>query len=112
MATRTILITGATGQQGGSLLRQLVGKGLALRAMTRKPHSDAAKAIAALGVEVVPGDLDDTASLERALAGAWGTFSVQNTWEAGVAQEEVQGKRFAEIAKHAGVQHFVYASVG
>ena len=61
---------------------------------------------------MVTGDLDDAASLERALAGAWGVFAVQNTWEAGVEKEEEQGKRLAKIARDKGVQHFVYSSVG
>jgi uncharacterized protein YbjT (DUF2867 family) len=108
----TILVTGATGNQGGAVLRNLVGKGFTLRAMTRKPDGDAAKALASQGVEIVTGDLDDEASLERALAGAWGVFAVQNTWEAGVEKEEAQGKRIAELAKKAGVQHYVYTSVG
>ena len=110
--TRTVLITGATGKQGGAVARHLAGKGFAIRAMTRKPDSDAAKALAAAGAEVVKGDLDNAASLEAALAGAWGAFAVQNTWEAGVEGEETQGKRFAELARKAGVQHFVYTSVG
>ena len=110
---KTILITGATGKQGGATLRHLAKRGgFKLRAMTRKPDSDAAKALAALGAEVVAGDMDDAASLERAFAGAWGLFSVQNTWEAGVEKEEEQGKRVAKIARDKGVQHFVYTSVG
>jgi uncharacterized protein YbjT (DUF2867 family) len=109
---RTILITGATGQQGGAVLRELAGKGFTLRAMTRKPDSDAAKAVAATNASIVKGDLEDPASLEAALAGAWGAFAVQNTWEAGVEKEEEQGKRFATLARKAGVQHFVYSSVG
>lgn len=109
---RTILITGATGKQGGAVARHLAGKGFALRAMTRKPDSDAAKALAARGVEVVAGDLDDAGSLERAATGAWGVFAVQNTWEAGVEKEEEQGKRLAKVARDKGVQHFVYSSVG
>ncbi len=56
-------------------------------------------------------DLNDEASLKAALAGAWGAFAVQDTWTAGVALEEEQGKRFAKLAKDAGVQHYVYASV-
>jgi uncharacterized protein YbjT (DUF2867 family) len=110
--SHTILITGATGKQGGALIRALAGSGLSLRAMTRKPDSDTAKALSAQGVDVVAGDLNDQASLERALQGVWGAFAVQNTWEAGVAGEEEQGKRFANAARTAGVQHFVYTSVG
>jgi uncharacterized protein YbjT (DUF2867 family) len=112
MANRTILITGVTGQQGGSVARALAGKGFTLRGMTRKPDSDAAKAAAAKGVEIVKGDLDDGGSLEAALDGVWGVYAVQNTWEAGVEKEEEQGKRIATVAKQAGVQHYVYASVG
>ena len=110
---KTILITGATGKQGGATLRHLARRGgFKLRALTRKPDGDAAKAVAALGAEVVGGDLNDAASLERAVAGAWGVFAVQNTWEAGVEGEEEQGKRLAKIARDKGVQHFVYTSVG
>ena len=113
MADKLILITGATGKQGGATLRHLAKRGgFKLRALTRKPEGDAAKALAALGAEVVTGDLDDAASLTRALAGAWGVYAVQNTWEAGVEKEEVQGKRMATLAREAGVQRFVYASVG
>jgi len=110
--TRIVLITGATGKQGGAVAHELAGKGFTLRAMTRKPDSDAAKALAAKGVQIVKGDLDDAASLEKALEGAWGVFGVQNTWEAGVEKEEEQGKRLAEVARAKGVQHFVYSSVG
>lgn len=110
---KTVLITGATGKQGGATARELKGKGFKLRAMTRKPGSDAAKAIAAeTGAELVQGDLDDAASLKNALNGAWGVFAVQNTWEAGVEGEEEQGKRIASVAREAGIQHFVYTSVG
>jgi uncharacterized protein YbjT (DUF2867 family) len=80
--------------------------------MTRKPESDAAKAVAALGAEVVAGDLDDAASLARALEGAWGVYAVQNTGEAGVEKEEVEGKSIAKLAPEKGVQRYVYASVG
>jgi uncharacterized protein YbjT (DUF2867 family) len=113
MSDKLVLITGATGHQGGATLRHLSKRGgFKLRALTRKPDGDAAKALAALGAEVVSGDLDDAASLERALAGAWGVYGVQNTWEAGVEKEEEQGKRLAKLARDKGVQHFVYASVG
>ncbi len=110
---KIVLVTGATGKQGGATLRHLAGRGgFRIRAMTRKPASEAARALAARGAEVVQGDLDDAASLERALTACWGVFAVQNTWEAGVAREEEQGKRIAEIARRQGVQHYVYTSVG
>lgn len=111
--TKTILVTGATGTQGGATLRHLLSHGgFELRAMTRKADSPAAQALAAKGVEIVHGDLDDAGSLAAALAGAWGVFGVQNTWEAGVEREEEQGKRLVAVAREAGVQHFVYTSVG
>ena len=114
MATdKVVLVTGATGKQGGATLRHLAGqRGFRLRGMTRKPDGEAAKRLTALGAEVVKGDLNDPASLERALEGAWGVFAVQNTWEAGVEGEEEQGKRIAELARRAGVHHYVYTSVG
>ena len=107
-----ILVSGATGKQGGAVARRLLDAGLRVRAMTRKPEGEAARALAARGAEVVRGDLDDPSSLERALAGAWGAFAVQNTWEGGVVKEEEQGKRMAEVARKSGVQHYVYTSVG
>lgn len=107
-----ILVTGATGKQGGAVARELLARGHRVRAMTRKPDGEPAKELKRLGAEVVSGDLDDPASLERPLDGVWGVFAVQNTWEAGVEREEVQGKRIAEIAKKKGVQHYVYTSVG
>jgi len=111
MSDRVILISGATGQQGGATARALAGKGFTLRAMTRKPDSDAAKALAAAGAQIVQAELDDEASLRAALKGAWGAYAVQNTWTAGVDGEEAQGHRFAKLAREAGVQHYVYASV-
>jgi len=109
---RTILITGVTGHQGGAVAQALRGAGFHLRGLTRKPDSEHAAALARHGVDVVQGDLDDEASLRRALSGAWGVFGVQNTWEAGVEREEAQGKRLATLAREAGVEHFVYSSVG
>src|SRR5258707_15261383 len=109
---RTILITGVTGHQGGAVARALHGSGFHLRGLTRTPDSERAAALARHGVDIVKGDLDDEATLRRALAGAWGVFSVQNTLQAGVEGEEAQGKRLATLAREAGVEHFVYTSVG
>lgn len=111
MGDRTILITGVTGRQGGTTARELAGKGFRLRGMTRKPDSEKARELESLGVEVVAGDLDNEESLKRAVEGAWGVYGVQNTWEAGVEGEEVQGNRLARVARAAGVEHYVYASV-
>jgi uncharacterized protein YbjT (DUF2867 family) len=113
VAEKIVLVTGATGKQGGATLRHLAKRGgVRLRAMTRNPGGDAAKALASLGAEIVRGDLDDPQSLATALEGAWGVFGVQNTWEAGVEKEEEQGLRLVALARQRGVQHFVYTSVG
>jgi uncharacterized protein YbjT (DUF2867 family) len=106
-----VLVSGATGQQGGAIAHELLDAGWAVRIMTRKPEGEKARALAAKGAEVVQADLDDEGSLSEALKGAWGAVGIQNTWEAGVEKEEVQGKRFARVAKQAGVQHLLYQSV-
>jgi uncharacterized protein YbjT (DUF2867 family) len=111
-ADRTVLITGVTGQQGGAVAKSLQGKGFHLRGLTRMPESGRAAALVRQGVDVVKGDLDDEATLRRALSGVWGVFSVQNAGEAGVEREEAQGKRLAKLAREAAVEHFVYTSVG
>jgi len=108
---KNILVMGATGKQGGAVARVLLAHGYAVRAMTRKPGSEKAKALEKMGAEIIQGDFDDSPSLERAMKDVWGVFAMQNTWEAGVVNEEVQGKRVAETAKKAGVEHFVYTSV-
>jgi uncharacterized protein YbjT (DUF2867 family) len=109
---RTILITGVTGNQGGAVANALKGTGFHLRGLTRKPDSERAVALARHDVDLVKGDLDDETTLRRALAGAWGVFSVQNSLEAGIEREEAQGKRLATLAREAGVEQFVYTSVG
>ena len=65
---RSVLVAGATGQQGGAVARQLLSRGHKVRALTRKPQGEAAKALASSGAEVVPGDLDDVGSLQSELA--------------------------------------------
>lgn len=104
-SSRIILVTGATGRQGGAAARHLLEKGWRVRAFTRDPQSAAANALRGLGAEVVQGDYEDAASLKAALQGAYGVFSMQ------ASRDEVrQGKQIADEAK-AAVQHFVYASV-
>lgn len=111
-SNRTVLVTGATGNQGGATARELLaGGGYRVRAMTRKPDSEPARVLKKSGAEIVQGDLNDEASLRKAMEGAWGVFAVQNTWEAGIEGEEEQGKRQARLARDVGVQHYVYTSV-
>ena len=108
---RVILVSGATGTQGGAVARELVSRGYRVRGLTRNPNSEASRALAALGVDMVRGDFDDPASLDRALEGVDGVFSVQQYRGVGVEGEIRQGKAFADAAERAGVGHFVYTSV-
>jgi uncharacterized protein YbjT (DUF2867 family) len=109
---KTVLVAGATGRQGGAVIRHLLPNGWKLRALTRNPGSQAAQELARQGVEVAQGDLEDPSSLDRAARGVYGIYSVQDFWTVGAKREVQQGKNLADAAKKAGVQHFVYSSVG
>jgi uncharacterized protein YbjT (DUF2867 family) len=109
---RLILVCGATGKQGGAVARSLLDRGFQVRGLTRNPQKPAAQALADQGAEVVQGDMEERSSMERALEGAYGIFSVQNFWETGYDRQVEQGKTVADAAKAAGVEHFVYSSVG
>jgi uncharacterized protein YbjT (DUF2867 family) len=109
---KTILITGITGHQGGAVARALKGGGFRLRGLTRNPTSERAAALARDGIDIVKGDLNDEAALRGVLAGAWGVFGVQSPLEGGAEREEIQGRRLAMLAREAGVEHYVYTSVG
>lgn len=107
-----ILVTGATGKQGGAVVRALLQAGGTVRAMTRDPQSDAAQALAAQGVEVAKGDFNDSASLDAALAGVGGVFSMQMGSHPGDPDTEiVTGKALIEAAGRAGVDTIVHTSV-
>jgi uncharacterized protein YbjT (DUF2867 family) len=108
----TIVVTGATGLQGRAVTHQLLQDGWSVRALTRNAMGKPARALAALGAEVVQGDMGDAASLRRAFAGAYGVYSVQNPFISGPDQEVRQGKLVADAAKDLGVQHLVYGSAG
>src|SRR5260221_14711776 len=112
-ADRPILVTGATGQQGGAVLRHLRTQGFAVRALTRDAHSPAARTLAATGVAVIQGDFDDRASLERALDGAYGAYAVQTPWQrGGVAGEMRQGIALPDTAPGPRSQHPASSSAG
>lgn len=108
---RLILVTGATGHQGGATLRHLRKEGFPVRAITRDPDKPKARELAAPGVEVVRGDLHDPASITRALDGVYGVYSVQN-WQEGAESEVRQGINLADAANRSRISHFVYSSVG
>ena len=111
-ADQIILVTGATGKQGGAVTRHLLKSGWAVRALTRDPQKPAAQALTKLGMEVVQGDMDQPETLPPVLEGVYGVFGVQNTWTAGVEAEIAEGKALIDAAQAAGVKHFVYTSVG
>ncbi len=110
--TGVVLVTGATGRQGGTVIEHLISAGFPVRALVRDPNKPRATELADKGANLAEGDLDDPASLGRALEGVYGVFSVQNFFQAGYEGEIRQGTSLADAAKAAGVSHFVYSSVG
>ena len=109
---KTILVTGATGRQGGAVVQSLSANGWRVRALVRDTAKPSAQRLAKNNVELVQGDLFARASLEKALDGVYGVFSVQTMAEHGVGGEIVQGKLLADVASRTRIQHFVYSSVG
>lgn len=112
---KIIAVVGATGAQGGGLVRAILEDGsgtFAARAITRNPDSPKAKELAAMGVEVVKADLDDLPSLERAFAGAHGAYCVTNYWEHFSPEKELaQATNLAKAAKAAGVGHTIWSTL-
>ncbi|MDP3092669.1 MAG: NmrA/HSCARG family protein [Nitrospira sp.] len=112
---KIIAVVGATGAQGGGLVRAIVndpGSGFVARAITRDVNSEKAKALAKLGADVVAANLDDSDSLARAFAGAYGVFCLTNFWEHFSPEKEyAQVKAQATAAKKAGVQHAVWSTL-
>jgi len=112
---KLIAVVGATGAQGGGLVRAILSDptgGFAARAITRDVNSDSAKALAKLGAEVVAADVDDPASLRRAFEGAYGAFCVTFYWahfSPEKEKEEVKGMALA--AKQAGIQHVIWSTL-
>jgi len=113
--TAEFLVFGATGQQGGAVARALKAKGRKVRAFVRDPESGKAKALAAEGISLAIGDLFDPVSIDRAMAGIAGVFSVQTSSPAGEITDEQeiwQGKAIADSALRQGVGHLLYSSGG
>lgn len=113
--TSPVLVTGATGRQGGATARALLAAGVPVRALVRDPSTQRAKAVEALGAELVTGDLHDLDSVVRATKGARAVFSVQMPAYTpdgfDFAGEVIQGANLIEGAKAAGVAQFVHTSV-
>lgn len=112
---KTILVFGATGQQGGSVATALRSNGWQVKALVRDPSTDKAKALAAQGIELVRGDLADIPSIQAAMAGVYGVFSVQPSSGQGASgvtdEDEVRyGTAIADIAVASGIEHLVYST--
>lgn len=108
--SKIILVTGATGRQGGVTTRHLLADGWKVRGLTRDVGTPAALELRQMGAEVVQGDTNDRASLDAAMQGAYGVFCVQPAL--GYDDDLRQGKNVAEAARAACVHHFIYTSVG
>ncbi|KAF2742531.1 NmrA-domain-containing protein [Sporormia fimetaria CBS 119925] len=117
MAKQTIVVFGATGKQGGSVVQSLLkdpktAEKFHVKAVTRDVNKDSAKALASLGAEVVSADLDKPETLAPVIKGAYGVFLVTNFLEKlNAAPEIVQGKAAADVCKAEGVQHLVWSSL-
>lgn len=112
---KIITVFGATGAQGGGLARAILhdkNSDFAVRAVSRDPNSDKAKALAALGAEVVAADVDDPQSVRQALEGAYGAFFVTFFWAHFSPEKEIEeARQFAAAAKDTGLQHAIWSTL-
>ena len=116
MADRKIIaVVGATGAQGGGLVRAILNDaqgGFSVRALTRDINSEKAKALASHGAEVVAADVDDAESLNRAFAGAHGVFCVTFYWaHMSPEKEKSEARAMAQAASHAGIKHAIWSTL-
>lgn len=115
IAKKVIVVVGATGAQGGGLVRAILDDKngpFTARAITRNVDSDKARALADAGAEVVAADLDDVKSLKQAFQGAHGAFCVTNFWEHFKPEKEIsQARNMAQAAKDAGVKHLIWSTL-
>lgn len=112
---KIIAVVGATGAQGGGLVRAILNNsssGFSARALTRNPDSEKARALAALGADVVAADLDDERSLRRAFDGAYGAFCVTFFWDHFSPEKELaHAAAMARAAKDAGLRHVIWSTL-
>jgi uncharacterized protein YbjT (DUF2867 family) len=108
---KLILVTGATGHQGGAAARHLIRDGWKVRALTRDPNKAEAHSLAILGAEIVQVDLLDRSAVDAAMQGVWGVYLMGTPSEGGPKAEEKMGCDVIDAAKDTGVQHLVYSSV-
>ena len=115
MPDKIIAVVGATGAQGGGLVRAILNDKngqYAVRALTRDVNSAKARELAALGAEVVAADVDNEASIERAFEGAYGAFCVTFYWDHFSPEKELaQAASMARAAKTSGLQHVIWSTL-
>jgi uncharacterized protein YbjT (DUF2867 family) len=115
VSKKTIAVVGATGAQGGGLVRAILADpsgGFAARALTRDPNGAKAKELAKLGAEVVAADIDDVESLRKAFAGAYGAYCVTFFWAHYSPEKELaEARAMAQAAKDAGVKHVIWSTL-
>jgi uncharacterized protein YbjT (DUF2867 family) len=115
VSKKTIAVVGATGAQGGGLVRAILADpsgGFAARALTRDPNGAKAKELAKLGAEVVAADVDDVESLKKAFAGAHGAFCVTFFWAHMSPEKELaEARAMAQAAKAAGLKHVIWSTL-
>src|SRR5262245_63405013 len=109
---KLIVVIGATGRQGGQVVRHLIKDGWRVRGLTRKPESKKAASLKSLGAEVAQADLNDKNSLGPAFRNAYGVFNMQAHVPGRVEVEIQQGRNVAEAAHQTGIAHLVYGSAG
>jgi uncharacterized protein YbjT (DUF2867 family) len=111
---KIIAVVGATGAQGGGLVRAILADpngGFAARAITRDVNSDKAKELKQLGADVVAADVNDVESLKRAFKGAYGVYCVTFFWaDFSPENEKAQAANMARAAKDTGVQHAIWST--
>ncbi len=115
MDKKIIAVVGATGAQGGGLVRAILADpsgGFAVRALTRDPNTAKAKELAALGAEVVAANVDDAESIANAFKGAYGAFCVTFFWDHFSAEKEAtQAEMMAKVGKAAGLKHAIWSTL-
>jgi uncharacterized protein YbjT (DUF2867 family) len=109
---KIILVTGATGRQGGAVAGHLLKEGWKVRALTRDPDKPNAKALKEAGADVIKGDLNNPKPLRLFFEDLYGVFSVQNPWITGLEKEVEHGIAIADMAAETGIKHLVYSSAG
>jgi uncharacterized protein YbjT (DUF2867 family) len=108
---KSILVTGATGRQGGAVIRHLLKNNFTIKALSRTPDSIASQLLISKGVTVTKGDMSDPGSLLNAMKDCDRVFSIQNFFEYGAEKEKTYGKNMADAAKKSNISHFIYNSV-